>query len=82
MSFVQIYIALHENKYYLHDQMVADPVSGTTFPRSAAGASLQQSGHTYYFISDETRREFERRNNNRNGFLSSAGPSTEPAVHA
>jgi len=80
MSFVQIYISLHENKYYLHDQMVADPVSGTTFPRSAAGASLQRNGHTYYFISDETRREFERRNGNKDKSPSSVRPVTEPAA--
>lgn len=59
ISFVQTYVALHENQYYLQDQMVTDPVSGTTFPKLAAGAKLERDGHTYYFVSEQTRREFE-----------------------
>ncbi|MEP0846963.1 MAG: hypothetical protein HRF50_09105 [Phycisphaerae bacterium] len=59
LSFVQTYTALHENPYYLRDQMVTDPVSGTSFPKLAAGARLERDGHTYYFVSDKTRREFE-----------------------
>lgn len=39
--------------------MVTDPVSGTSFPKLAAGARLERDGHTYYFVSDKTRREFE-----------------------
>jgi YHS domain-containing protein len=59
MSFVQTYTALHENSYYVRDQMVTDPVSGTTFPKLAAGAKLERDGRTYYFVSETTRREFE-----------------------
>jgi len=59
MSFVQTYTALHENPYYLRDQMVTDPVSGTTFPKFAAGAKLERDGRMYYFVSEATRREFE-----------------------
>lgn len=59
LSFVQTYTALHENPYYLQDQMVTDPVSRTTFPKLAAGATLERDGHTYYFVSEKTRREFE-----------------------
>jgi YHS domain-containing protein len=61
LSFVQTYAALHENPYYLRDQMVMDPVSGTTFPKLAAGATLERDGRTYYFVSEATRREFEER---------------------
>lgn len=60
VSFVNTYIAAHENKYYLKDQMVQDPVTGTEFPKFAAGATLERDGRTYYFISEETRREFEK----------------------
>lgn len=59
MSFVQTYVALHENQYYLRDQMVTDAVSGTNFPKLAAGAQLEHGGLTYYFVSEATRREFE-----------------------
>lgn len=60
LSFVQTYTALHENPFYLRDQMVTDPVSGTTFPKLAAGAQLERDGRTYYFVSETTRREFEQ----------------------
>jgi YHS domain-containing protein len=59
LSFVHTYVALHENQYYLQDQMVTDPVSGATFPKLAAGAKLERGGRTYYFVSDATRRKFE-----------------------
>ncbi len=36
LSFVQSYTALHQNPYYLHDQMATEPVSGTTLPNIAA----------------------------------------------
>lgn len=60
LSFVKTYTALHENPYYLQDQMVTDPVSGATFPKLAAGATLERDGHTYYFVSETTRRAFEQ----------------------
>ncbi len=59
VSFVQAYLSLHENQYYLKEHMVEDPIAGTRFPKYAAGASLDYQGKTYYFISQETRREFE-----------------------
>lgn len=61
LSFVNTYVAAHENKNYLADQMVTDPVTGTEFPRIAAGATMEHDGRTYYFISEETRREFEKK---------------------
>jgi YHS domain-containing protein len=39
--------------------MVEDPVAGVRFPSYAAGATIDVDGETYYFIGDETRREFE-----------------------
>jgi YHS domain-containing protein len=39
--------------------MVSDPVAGVRFPKFAAASSLEWGGRTYYFIGDETRREFE-----------------------
>lgn len=74
LSFVQTYTALHENPYYLRDQMVTDPVSGTTFPKLAAGAKLERDGETYYFASESTRREFEERH------LARAGQGVGPCI--
>lgn len=60
VSFVNTYVSLHENPFYLRDQMVQDPVSGTRFPKLLAGATLERDGKTYYFVSDATRTEFEK----------------------
>ena len=59
VDFVRTFLSLQENEYYLKDHMVEDPVAGIRFPKYAAGATCQRDGKTYYFIADETRREFE-----------------------
>jgi YHS domain-containing protein len=59
VSFVKTYLSLHENEYYFKDEIVEDPVTKIRFPKFAAGATLQTNGKTYYFIGEETRREFE-----------------------
>lgn len=58
VSFVKTYLALHENEYYLKDHMVDDPIAKVRFPKFAAAATLDRDGKTYYFVADETRREF------------------------
>ncbi len=60
VDFVRTYLAVHENNYYLKDHLVEDPVAGVSFPKYAAGATLERGGKTYYFIGEETRREFEQ----------------------
>ena len=60
VSFVQTYLSLHDNEYYLKDEMVEDPVAHVRFPRFAAGATLRRDGNTYYFVGEETRRAFEK----------------------
>jgi YHS domain-containing protein len=59
VDFVKTYLSLHENEYYLKEHMVKDPVAGVRFPKFAAAATAEWGGKTYYFIGDETRREFE-----------------------
>ena len=59
VSFVKTYLSLHENEYYLKEHMVQDPVAGVRFPKFAAAAKAEWGGKTYYFIGDETRRQFE-----------------------
>jgi YHS domain-containing protein len=59
VSFVQTYLSLHENEFYLKDEMVEDPIAGVRFPKFAAGATLESGGRTYYFVSEQTRRDFE-----------------------
>jgi len=62
VDFVRTYLGLHQNEYYLKDEMVEDPVSGTRFPKDAAASTLEWKGKTYHFIAAETRSEFEQRN--------------------
>ena len=61
VDFVKTYLSLHQNEWYLKDHMVEDPVAGIRFPKLAAGATLELHGKTYYFIGEETRREFEEK---------------------
>ena len=63
MNFVHTYLALHENPYYLQDQMVQDPIAKVQFPKFAAAAQLEQNGKTLYFIDESTFREFQKRSN-------------------
>lgn len=61
LGFVRTYLALHENHYYLQDQMVEDPVAKVKFPKFAAAASLDVNGKLLYFIDESMLREFKER---------------------
>ena len=51
-------ISMHE--IYLKDHMVEDPIAHVRFPKAAAATVLEWSGQKFYFIGEETRREFEK----------------------
>jgi YHS domain-containing protein len=61
VNFVQTVVAMHQNQHYLKGHLVTDPVAGVQMPWYAAKTTLEADGTTYYFISDETKREFETR---------------------
>ena len=61
LGFVHTYLAMHENQYYLQNQMVQDPIAHVKFPKFAAAAKLEQNGKTIYFIDELTLREFQKR---------------------
>ena len=42
--------------------MVEDPVAKVSFPKFAAGATLEHGGKTHFFIDDKTKAEFARQN--------------------
>ena len=44
----------------IKDQLVEDPVARIRFPKYLASSTLQRDGRTYYFVDEETRREFEK----------------------
>jgi YHS domain-containing protein len=61
LSFVQTYMAMYENAYYLKDHLVEDPVAKVRFPKFAAAAKVESKGKTIYFISEETRQQYEQK---------------------
>jgi hypothetical protein len=60
VSFVQTYLSLHENQYYLKDHMVEDPIARVQFPKYAAGAELDVNGKKIYFLDDTTLRKYQQ----------------------
>jgi YHS domain-containing protein len=62
VDFVQTYFSMGENEIYMKDQMVEDPIAHVRFPKVAAATTLEWKGQTYYFIGEETRREFAEQN--------------------
>jgi YHS domain-containing protein len=59
---VRNYLALHQNANYLKGHLVRDPIANVEFPKYAAAATLEHKGQTYYFIGEETRDEFAKKN--------------------
>lgn len=62
VDFVKAYLSLHQNQYYLKAYMVEDPISNTRFPKYAAAATLDWNGKKYYFVGEETRQAFAKKN--------------------
>jgi YHS domain-containing protein len=64
VSFVKAYLALVRQdaalKEHLKDQLVEDPVTKIRFPKYLAASTLERNGRTYYFVDEDTRREFEK----------------------
>ena len=61
VEFANAYLEMHSTKQYQERVMVSDTVAGISFPKYFAAATLDHDGTTYYFISEETRREFAKR---------------------
>lgn len=62
VDFVKTYLSLHQNEFYLKDHMVMDPVSCNRFPKYAAAATIDWQGQKFYFVSNETRDVFAKKN--------------------
>jgi hypothetical protein len=59
IDFLQAYLSMGEPELCPRDQMVQDPVARIRFPKFAAAATLEREGERFYFISHDTRRQFE-----------------------
>jgi hypothetical protein len=60
LAFVNLFIEIHENELFDKSQMVEDPVAKISFPKFAAGATLEHGGQTHYFIDGTSKGEFAR----------------------
>jgi YHS domain-containing protein len=64
MAFVKAYLALVRQDSKLQEQfkdyLVEDPVAKIRVPKYLASSTLQRDGATYYFVGEDTRREFEQ----------------------
>jgi hypothetical protein len=62
VDFVQTYFSMGENEAYMKDEMVEDPIARVRFPKLAAATTLDWQGKKFYFIGEETRRQFAEQN--------------------
>jgi YHS domain-containing protein len=64
VAFVKAYLALLRQdadlREHLKDKLVEDPVAKIRFPTYLASSTLERDGRTYYFVGEDTRREFEK----------------------
>jgi YHS domain-containing protein len=64
VTFVKAYLAIVRQdanlKEHIKEQLVEDPVAKIRFPQYLASSTLERGGRTYYFVDEETRREFEK----------------------
>jgi YHS domain-containing protein len=64
VAFVKAYLAIVRQdvalREQLKDQLVEDPVAKIRFPKYLAASTLERDGRTYYFVDEDTRREFEK----------------------
>ncbi len=60
VAFVQTYLSLQFVDQYQQENLVSDPVANIRFPKSFAKATCQYEQHTYYFLSDASKVEFEK----------------------
>jgi YHS domain-containing protein len=74
VDFVRTYISLAESESYTRQHTVEDPVAHVRFPDFAAGATLEWQGKTYYFIGEETRKEFEETVGTKEGLGAGTAP--------
>jgi YHS domain-containing protein len=64
VAFVKAYLAIVRQdaglRESLKDQLAEDPVARVHFPKYLAASTLERDGRTYYFLDEDTRREFEQ----------------------
>jgi len=59
VGFVRTYLRIQFAEEYQKENLVTDPVAQVRFSRVFAKGTSEYAGHTYHFVSDETRAAFE-----------------------
>ncbi|MBX9792600.1 MAG: YHS domain-containing protein [Pirellulales bacterium] len=59
LNFLDTYLRLDRGQDDFEDEVVIDPVCGMRISRSSAGARTDYKGHSYFFCTDDCRRQFE-----------------------
>ncbi len=62
IGFVELYIQIHESEIVDKAEFVEDPIAKVSFPKFAAGATLEHGGESYFFIDEGTKAEFAKQN--------------------
>jgi hypothetical protein len=60
LAFVDLFIQIHQDELFDKSQMVEDPIAKVSFPKFAAGATLDHGGQTHYFVDDKSKAEFAK----------------------
>lgn len=60
LAFVDLFTQIHEAEPFDKSQVVEDPVAKVSFPKFAAGATLEHGGQTYHFVDDKSKAEFAK----------------------
>src|SRR5262249_17189716 len=61
VEFAETYVTILFTDQYHKDHMVTHPLPNVSFPKVFGQSALERGGKTYYFVSDQTRREFAAR---------------------
>jgi hypothetical protein len=62
MAFVELFIEIHEGELYTSGESVEDPIAKVSFPKFAAGATVDHGGKTIYFIDEKSKAEYVKQN--------------------
>ena len=60
VSFVNTYLKIEIAERYQERNLVTDPVAMTRVSKNLVKSECEYNGHTYFFISDRTRSEFDK----------------------
>jgi YHS domain-containing protein len=61
VSCVGTYLSMLDNEFYIRRAMVEDPITKARFLKADAAAEFEHNGHTVYFASEESLRQYKQK---------------------